>query len=366
VDDRLGDRLTQISAVTNQNRLMLMNTLSQLTVQETTFASLWMRLDGFEAAVANALAKSPEPHHEATVLASPRVRVADESDMNNVNIIRKDVRNLTERLGYILQDLLKVKTALGPFRDEIREVVFRISAGSTSSAARPRGLRICGHSTSATASRRSASPVGILRTTRTDMIMARHSGSTLRSPRQASLPMLGVWCRRQKCRTAPSLRADPVRTNNERSPPLALPGPAVPKNGPSERSLRTPRTSQSRSRKGSEPSLTVRPIVRAVDGAGVGEMLAAFVAARNELMIAVERTVDGDMVEGLFSKFKTVIVDVNQRVSSWQVLSTGAHRSRTSRQSHMPMLRDHSAGVKIGTECICCERADTTVSGRVP
>jgi hypothetical protein len=99
-------------------------------------------------------------------------------------------------------------------------------------------------------------------------------------------------------------------------------------------------------------------------------MIATFLSNKNELVSAVDQKVDRDLVERLFNKFKTLIVNVNDRVNE---LASIVGRCAMQQDvdavvrvvTQMPALNQASAGVKIGPACICCGRGQTGVAGHV-
>lgn len=121
-------------------------------------------------------------------------------------------------------------------------------------------------------------------------------------------------------------------------------------------------------------AVTVQTIVRSAIPAEQMEelraMIDSFLSNRNELMSAVDRKVDRDMVERLFNKFKTLIVSVNDRVNELASMMDKCAMQQDVDAvvrvvTQIPALSDASAGVKVGPECICCGRGKTGIVGQV-
>jgi hypothetical protein len=98
---------------------------------------------------------------------------------------------------------------------------------------------------------------------------------------------------------------------------------------------------------------------------------AAFNARRDELLSAVDRKVDREMVERLFNKFRSLILGVNERVNELAgMMGNCATQREVDAVAHvvtqMPVLGETSAAVKVGPECICCGRMKSALAGQVP
>lgn len=103
----------------------------------------------------------------------------------------------------------------------------------------------------------------------------------------------------------------------------------------------------------------------------VKDMITTFISEKDDLMSAVDRKVDRDMVERLFNKFRTIVMSLNDRVNEMSGL---LGRCATQQEveavakvvTHIPAMSDKAAGVKIGPECLFCGRAKSSLAGQVP
>lgn len=113
----------------------------------------------------------------------------------------------------------------------------------------------------------------------------------------------------------------------------------------------------------------VRQIV--ADNGLLKEMMELFHNEKDELMSAVDRKVDRDMVERLFNNFRTLMMKISERVNE---LSQFLGRCATQQDieavvkvvTHVPEATgDQAAGVKLGPECLVCGRAKSSLTGQV-
>jgi hypothetical protein len=165
-----------------------------------------------------------------------------------------------------------------------------------------------------------------------------------------------------------------ARERPTRPPPAAeLPEPARPPGPPGE---------EEDGGEEDEPRARAGPVARQVvvrRRSGVAEaqlqelrrLHAAFNERRDELMSAVDRKVDRDMIERLFNKFRSLILGVNDRVNELAgMMGNCATQHEVDAVAkivtQMPVLGEKSAAVKVGPECICCGRAKSALSGQVP
>jgi hypothetical protein len=382
------DRLAQLYAISNQNRVSLMNALSELTAQSSHFDRFERRMDALELALGNLTARPPEVaedvHHDITVLG-PKVRVVDERDMGDHNQVLRDLNTLSQRTNFMSQDLLKVKTVIGRWREEIRDVVLHImdefqlirTNAPGLDKLPPLSLSSCipsfFNNPSFSFSRGGPSD---------DDEEEDELPQTRRMPEQD--------CRATASRDPPEVPATTIPAFIPRVRKMSGLLHLVSRPGAKQRtSDRPPRAQRSgRSSRGGDDdnddngaipakkieAVTVQTIVRsaipAEQMADLHAMMETFLSNRNELMSAVDRKVDRDMVERLFNKFKTLLVNVNDRVNELASMMDKCAMQQDVDAvvrvvTQIPALSDASAGVKVGPECICCGRGKTGVAGQV-
>jgi hypothetical protein len=123
------DRIAQLYAMGNQHRMLLMDALSQSTAHSSRFDRVERRIDALELGLGNLMAAPPDvagdPHHDVTILGS-KMRIVDERDMGDHSRLVQELKALTQRTGFMSQDLVKVKSILGRLREEICDVVLQI------------------------------------------------------------------------------------------------------------------------------------------------------------------------------------------------------------------------------------------------
>jgi hypothetical protein len=388
-EDGRDDRLAQLYATGNQNRVSLMNALAQLTAHSSQFDRFERRMDALEVGLGNLTAPPldvvEDVHHDITVLG-PKVRIVDERDMGDHNQLMRDLKTLSQRTNFMSQDLLKVKTVLGRWREEIRDVVLHIMDEFQVIRKTTPGL---------------------------DMLPPLNLGSCIPSffnNPSFSFSRDGPSDDDEEEDEYPQHRRMPEHDRGAaapREPPPDQPTQTIPafialsrvrkmsgllhlvsrpgaKQRNSDRTTSRQRSSQSgggedddgydetRARRG-DP-VTVQTIVRSTipteQMADLHSMIDTFLLNKNELMSAVDRKVDRDMIERLFNKFKTLIVNVNDRVNELASMMDKCAMQQDVDAvvrvvTHIPALSEASAGVKVGPECICCARGKTGIAGQV-
>jgi len=95
-----------------------------------------------------------------------------------------------------------------------------------------------------------------------------------------------------------------------------------------------------------------------------------FSGEKDQLMLAVDRKVDRDMVERLFDKFRTLISSLNEKIK--EMASMMGHFAKQKDVeavaevvAHMPEITERSVGIKKGPECLFCGRARSQLAGQI-
>jgi hypothetical protein len=104
------DKIDRIYAMTNQNRVSLLTALAQLAEHETQFDRLSQQIE--QGLLRPVSVVSPEPPR----LPRPLFEGAQ----------REDIDSLAEKVGFLAQDLLKLKALVGQNEHNVREMVLAI------------------------------------------------------------------------------------------------------------------------------------------------------------------------------------------------------------------------------------------------